>query len=330
MAKDFENIFSSNWLNYIPGIPLDLADPALSRSDNFTGKYGIELSNSWYQNHKNTWKEKNLDNKIMLEKGALRNIIETTKNLTPEETITKLELYQGVTLGKDVLNKSGKDALNMFEMMALYQRSIQLFWDLELVIDARFGPKTFKKLMKTQKDVLHFEWKAPDGIPGPKTTKAIINALKMALNTSKNSDHITSLAADKLGLEIIAMQKYGNDIISKLHAQIISDKSELSKKYWKNPTKTFFSWNDENDIKYAYITEGNIVSVWGEINTENKTRPLILMEWGNVIYVGELLPNNTLADKMGAWPVWKREKIDYKYLPKMPENRSNKIATVIK
>lgn len=93
----------------------------------------------------------------MLEKGALRNIIETTKNLTPEETITKLELYQGVTLGKDVLNKSGKDALNMFEMMALYQRSIQLLTDFEFVIDARFGPKTFKKLMKTQKDVLHFK-----------------------------------------------------------------------------------------------------------------------------------------------------------------------------
>ena len=63
----------------------------------------------------------------MLEKGALRDIIEKTKKLTPEQTIAKLELYQGVTLGKDVLNKSGKDALNMFEMMALYQRSIQLF-----------------------------------------------------------------------------------------------------------------------------------------------------------------------------------------------------------
>ncbi len=85
--------------------------------------------------------------KINYEKGALRKIIETTQNLTIEQTIEKLEKY----------TKPSKESGDMFEMVALYQRSIQHLTILKIRVDARFGPRTFEKLMKTQKEVLKFE-----------------------------------------------------------------------------------------------------------------------------------------------------------------------------
>ena len=72
-------------------------------------------------------------------KGALRKIIETTQNLTIEQTIEKLEKY----------TKPSKESGDMFEMVALYQRSIQHLTILKIRVDARFGPRTFEKLMKT-------------------------------------------------------------------------------------------------------------------------------------------------------------------------------------
>lgn len=85
--------------------------------------------------------------KVNYEKGALRKIIETTQNLTIEQTIEKLEKY----------TKPSKESGDMFEMVALYQRSIQHLTILKIRVDARFGPRTFEKLMKTQKEVLKFE-----------------------------------------------------------------------------------------------------------------------------------------------------------------------------
>ncbi len=85
--------------------------------------------------------------KINYEKGALRKIIEITRNLTIEQTIEKLEKYI----------KPTKESGDMFEMVALYQRSIQHLTILKIKVDARFGPRTFEKLMKTQKEVLKFE-----------------------------------------------------------------------------------------------------------------------------------------------------------------------------
>lgn len=249
--------------------------------------------------------------KINYEKGALRKIIETTQNLTIEQTIEKLEKY----------TKPSKESGDMFEMVALYQRSIQHLTILKIRVDARFGPRTFEKLMKTQKEVLKFEWKAVDGIPGPKTTQAIIDALKIALDKTQKKDNTPEKIVDNTLNTMDSAKK----TIEDLQRKIGTDNTPFSL-LWRDKTKTFLSWTSPTDIKYAYITEGTIVSVWGEINTANKTRPLILMEWGKVIYVGELSPNGTLADKtIISFPEWKNKK-DYWYMPVIPKITTTNLA----
>lgn len=104
-------------------------------------------------------------------KKALQETIEEVKSLDANQTMERLSKYKTTKPGLD-----SKD--NTFEMMALYQRALQLLTSSStLAIDARFGTDTYKALMKTQKETLKFTWKEADGLPGPKTTTALINAL---------------------------------------------------------------------------------------------------------------------------------------------------------
>ena len=69
-------------------------------------------------------------------------------------------------------------------MMALYQQAMYLLpGDQNPTVDGRFGKETHESLKTVQKDIFKFTGTDVDGLPGPKTTAALIEALdaKVAL-----------------------------------------------------------------------------------------------------------------------------------------------------
>ena len=82
---------------------------------------------------------------------------------------TRLGQYSWIVPGKDATK-------NTFEMMALYQGAMnQIDWGERVAVDGRFGPEMHKNLKIVQKTL---NITPQDGLPGPKTTEALINALQ--------------------------------------------------------------------------------------------------------------------------------------------------------
>lgn len=67
-------------------------------------------------------------------------------------------------------------SVNTFEMMALYQQAMTLLGK-NTEVDTRFWPETYISLKVIQKGMLWFTGNDIDGLPGPKTTVALIEAL---------------------------------------------------------------------------------------------------------------------------------------------------------
>jgi hypothetical protein len=149
--------------------------------------------------------------KIELWKEALKKTIEEVKSLDAKQTMDRLWKYKTTKPGLD-----SKD--NTFEMMALYQRAIQLLWDgITPAINARFGTDLYKSLMKAQKDILKFTWKdgkIADGLPGPTTTTALIKALG-ELQATKPTEVITEekeTPTDRAKSYLTVTEKYKNNL----------------------------------------------------------------------------------------------------------------------
>lgn len=111
--------------------------------------------------------------KVALWKEVLKTTIDTIKDADAKQAIELLAKY------KDMIPGQTKQDTNSFEMIALYQRSIQLLWDgKNPSVDALFWPATFEQLKKIQSEKLGLSWKDVDGLPGPITTNAIIKAFE--------------------------------------------------------------------------------------------------------------------------------------------------------
>lgn len=115
-------------------------------------------------NKKYTWE------KINLSKEALEKDIAQIKELDTATVWEKLMDYINHQPGKDKWKST-------FEMMALYQRALQLLW-YDITVDGLFWGNTLTTLKATQRDNLGFQWKDIDGLPGPKTTEKLIEILQ--------------------------------------------------------------------------------------------------------------------------------------------------------
>lgn len=109
--------------------------------------------------------------KYILWKEVLKNLIVDVDKLSAKEVSEKLNTYSET--------KPWDKNSNTFEMMALYQKSLQLLWSKEVKkVDALFGWDTFKWIKEIQEKNLGFKWRDIDGLPGPTTTKALIKELQ--------------------------------------------------------------------------------------------------------------------------------------------------------
>ena len=115
--------------------------------------------------------------KINLSKEVLKETIERIKKLDKDEVTEALKEYINHRPGID----TGEGT---FEMMALYQRSLQLLWS-DITVDALFWRQTYTILKTIQEKKLGFQWKDIDGLPGPKTTTALIEALQKEIEKPK-------------------------------------------------------------------------------------------------------------------------------------------------
>jgi hypothetical protein len=67
-------------------------------------------------------------------------------------------------------------------MIALYQRALQVLSNGKEGESLQVDRKTHQALLAFQRDVLLFQGKDIDGLPGPKTTKAFLDRLKATLS----------------------------------------------------------------------------------------------------------------------------------------------------
>lgn len=86
---------------------------------------------------------------------------------------------------RDLNGIKSSNADNGFLMIWLYQRALWLInGNNDLACDCRFWPATFDALKKVQGWILGCRWWEIDGLPGPKTTKKLIEALEKFRNKS--------------------------------------------------------------------------------------------------------------------------------------------------
>ena len=113
-------------------------------------------------------------------KKEKQSIIESVKQLTPEELSLRLEAFRDINLGVNLDPSLKKSWKTTFEMVALYQRALQILGKntQTLKVDTHFWDLTHQALLAYQKDTLKFTWKNLDGLPGTNTTKAILEKLK--------------------------------------------------------------------------------------------------------------------------------------------------------
>ncbi len=103
-------------------------------------------------------------------KESLADLTQRIENLTQADVVKGLEKFKNIIPGKSA-------DINTFEMMALYQKAMN-YMDYDVTVDGRFGRETFKALTDTQRTNLKFTGDDIDGLPGPKTTEALIKALQ--------------------------------------------------------------------------------------------------------------------------------------------------------
>jgi len=143
--------------------------------------------------------------KYILWKESLEKTIEEVKNLSSKDVSERLKKYENTI--------PGATKENTFEMMALYQRALQLLWFKEIWITARFRTETFTTLEKAQSTKLGM--KKGDGFPGPKTTKALIEALKK-LDTPVQAKAVPTENGEKIKIDEIIGNAKKNSMISRM------------------------------------------------------------------------------------------------------------------
>ncbi|NDK19959.1 hypothetical protein GW819_03900 [Candidatus Gracilibacteria bacterium] len=165
-------------------------------------------------------------------KDGLKKIINPIIEMEKEKIVGKLSEYKNIS--------SGKNGVNTFEMMALYQRTINIINNNDnLKIDGRFGKNIFNSLKEVQTKI----GVASDGFPGPETTKALIEYLNKNMVDTSSKSVIPEIKEEQ---EI--------DFSSE---QIITNKAIAEAKKGININGSFYSSGDINNIDYALIKQPN-------------------------------------------------------------------------
>lgn len=123
-------------------------------------------------NEKFNWEQKNIS------KEVLRSTVDKVQKMNASEVLTWLDKYKDINLWHDTTSDT-----NSFEMVALYQRAINLSW-WSVTIDGRFWTKTYTAL-KSFQETLWITGVDKDGFPGNKTTAKIIEQLVTLAASSK-------------------------------------------------------------------------------------------------------------------------------------------------
>lgn len=131
------------------------------------------------QDSPNTTQHISIERPKYIMKDALIQLTTRISTYNAPTVADELEKYRDTIPGKS------KDT-NTFEMIALYQRAMQLF-DSTITVDGRFSTKTYSELKniqssfgfieKNKKKIIPSEG-VMDGFPGPITTKVIIAHLR--------------------------------------------------------------------------------------------------------------------------------------------------------
>ncbi len=152
--------------------------------------------------------------RIHLWKEVLKNLIDDIDGLSTKDVIDKLDKYKEV---KPWIDKNS----NTFEMIALYQKSLQLLWSVKVgKVDALFWWATHRELKEIQEKKLGLKWKDIDGLPGPTTTKKLIKELQKLEKPVEKPTPPASLEKPKaiensrvkeVDIYLTSTEKYKND-----------------------------------------------------------------------------------------------------------------------
>lgn len=212
--------------------------------------------------------------KIKLWKEALQKTINEVEKMNATEVAQKLDQY------KDVI--PGKTNDNTFEMMALYQKALT-FLGTKTKIDSRFGTETHTNLKTVQAEKLKFTGTDTDGLPGPKTTKALITELGKTQTSGAPAITVTPPATQKPAASVSAVV---TPIVASssanqrpaTSAQVSSTASSIPARV-NNPTSSIWVL----DTKINFVEEQKKAN---EAITNAKKPSLILLSWNGNFYNG--------------------------------------------
>ena len=214
-------------------------------------------------------------------KDWLKRIIDPIIEMEKEKIVWKLSEYKNIS--------SGKNGVNTFEMMALYQRTINIINNNnDLKVDGRFWKHIFNSLKEVQTKI----GVASDGFPGPETTKALIEYL--------NKD-----AVDSGSKPVVSKIKEEQEIDFSTD-QIIANKAIIEAKKWININGSFYSSGDINNIDYALIKQPDGEYYLWDKSFDGVRNIFRLNADHKIIGMYTVSSNNLLLD--GKW-----EYVDYNY-----------------
>ncbi len=174
--------------------------------------------------------------KINLPKEALEKDTAEIWKLGGREVIEKLKDYINHQPGKDPWE-------NTFELMALYQRALQLLW-YDSTVDALFSRNMYTALKKAQGEKLELTWNDIDGLPGPKTTIKLITALQKN-ETKKQPKLKTTLDGEALTIANTFLKGRWFTIVD-------NPKTNNPKKIYHNPNMNMMIQIDGDRVDYLH------------------------------------------------------------------------------